>query len=329
MEVVIKEDKQSQIKFITVIQPHMEVTFTNFGARIHEWQVEDKDGVKENIVLTIDKPEDILSDTAQFGALVGPVAGRIKNADWNGISLEKNLGKHHIHGSNNGWWHQFWDVDIEETANSVFVHFSLKDTDSGYPGPIHVTNTYEVTKKAIAMTTTCQTDEETIVNPTNHVYFNLSGNAKEDISTHALEIPADYITETDEDNLPTGKLIPVAGTGYDFNQLTTIETNFNNLSSGLDDAFILSQSHPIIKLTHPESGRELTITTNRKAAVVFSMTDFNLDYCVNGKQVSSQLGLAIETQELPDIVHFPEWGSINLSKGDTRIYKTTYNIENT
>ncbi|MEG0550955.1 MAG: galactose mutarotase, partial [Vagococcus sp.] len=127
MSYSIYQDSKTNIDFITLKNDQLSATFLNFGARWHDFLTPDKNGKIENILLTLDTPENILADTAQFGALVGPVAGRIKDAKWQNVRLEKNNGEHHIHGGSHGWWCQFWDYKIEETSSSTKVIFSLTD----------------------------------------------------------------------------------------------------------------------------------------------------------------------------------------------------------
>lgn len=323
MKPLIKTDSKTGITYITLTNKKLTATFLNFGARWHQFLVPDHEDKQENILLSLDTPEMILQDQAQFGALVGPVAGRIKNAMWQDISLDKNLGDHHIHGGSQGWWCQFWDYNLIDEST---VSFTLIDTISGYPGPIKVVNTYELTKTSVIMTTEVTSESETIINPTNHVYFNLSGNAKREISNHELQILSSSILETDQMNIPTGNILPVKNTGFDFNETKNISQSITQIGKGIDDAYLLEEKNPQIILSDVLSGRQLSISSNREAAVIFSTTDFNDDFMVNGQKMRSELGIAIETQELPDIINHPEWGSIELPMNTTKKFQTTYTV---
>lgn len=323
----VHTDKKTAISYITLTNDNLSATFLSYGARWHSFFVPDKNGITENILLSLDTPESVLADKSQFGAFVGPVAGRIKHAKWQDISLEKNLSEHHIHGGSHGWWAQFWDYDIVKTSDSIKVTFSLVDTLSGYPGPIRVSNTYELTSSSVIMTTQVTSDEKTIINPTNHVYLNLSGDLKRDISDHKLMINSTHLLETEAFNIPTGKLLPVESTGYDFNKETTLSTNLSQLPQGIDDAYLLEKTQPQISLFDSVSGRKLSISSNRDAAVIFTTTGFNDTFKVNNQPMRSELGIAIETQELPDIINHPEWGSIELHPNEIKIFSTTYAIE--
>lgn len=322
----IEEKFYKNMSKITLQNGDITASFLNFGARMYELFTPDKHGLSENILLTLDDPESILNDSAFFGATVGPVAGRIKNAQWQHVTLNRNNGNHHIHGGNNGWSQHYWDYQLFKTSTTIGVLFHLTDYLSGYPGPISVTNCYELSPNSLSMTTVCRTKELTIVNPTNHSYFNLSGNGKRDITSHQLVVAADSILELDSEKIPTGKHLNVSGTPFDFNKPKCLNDVLDLLPTGLDDTFIF---HPQAKkkqlrLTDPLSGRQLTVASNRQSVVLFSTTGFDADFKVNGKTMHTNYGLAIEPQEPPDIINHPDWGSIELSPNQTKRFNTTY-----
>lgn len=320
-------DEKTQIAFITLTNGDLSATFLNFGARWHTFLAPDKNQCIENILLSLDTPEEILADKAQFGALVGPVAGRIKNAKWKDFSLEKNDGNNHIHGGNKGWSNQFWDYRIEENQHTIKVVFSLTDTKSGYPGPIHVINSYELTTTSVILTTEITTKENTLVNPTNHAYFNLSGNTKDTIKNHSLTINSNKRLELDQTHMPTGIVLDLENTSYDFKQEKTLNSALSELKNGLNDVYLLKQTtEPQVILGEPISGRKLNIYSNRGSVIVFSATGFDDNFNVSGQHMTSELGLALETQELPDIIHHPKWGNIELLSGKTKKYQTIYEI---
>lgn len=326
MKHIIEKDENTNITTITLYNGNLSASFLDFGARWHRFLSPDKQGHQENILLTLDNLDEVLTDKAQFGSLIGPVAGRIRDAEWNGLSLDKNFEKHHIHGGSNGWWCQFWDYQIIDDEHSIKVVFSLTDTTSGYPGPINVKHTYELTPLGVTMTTEVTSSSLTIVNPTNHAYFNLSGNAKRTILNHRLTINSDEILETDDLNIPTGLLLSIKNIGYDFNHSKIIQESLNEIGTGIDDTYLLTHNKPQIELIDDMSGRKLTILSNRQAVVVFSTTGFSDTFKVNGQEMRSELGIALETQELPDITHYPEWGNIELQPNQSKIFQTTYEI---
>lgn len=323
----IEENFYQNISKITLQNGTITASFLNFGARMYELFTPDKNGVTENILLSLDEPKTILNDTAFFGATVGPVAGRLKDAQWKHWKFSKNNGNHHIHGGKNGWSQQYWDYQLFETSTTVGVLFRLTDYLSGYPGPILVTNCYELSHNSLSMTTVCQSKALTLINPTNHSYFNLSGNGKRDITSHQLTIAADNILELDSEKIPTGRLLKVSGTPFDFTKPRYLNEVFEVLPIGLDDAFILQpQTKKQLILSESLSGRQLTVASNRQSMVLFSTTGFDANFMVNGKPMHSNYGLAIEPQELPDAIHHPTWGSIELSPNQTKRFNTTYSF---
>ncbi|MBL1225578.1 aldose epimerase family protein [Enterococcus sp. BWR-S5] len=315
MTITIHKRYHDKLDLITLTNGSLKATFLNFGARLYQLFTPDQSGNVENILLSLDDKLAILNDQAFFGAFVGPVAGRIKHANWQNIHLEKNNGCHHIHGGSNGWAFQYWDYETYQTENSVGISFTLFDTFSGYPGPITAIVNYELTEDSLLMKSIYQTEKTTLINPTNHAYFNLSGNSKSDITTHTLQIAAAERIVTDKENIPTGARTAVSGTPYDFTKEKQIASALTDLPTGIDDSFILNadSSAPQLLLSDSVSGRRMAITTNRQSVVVFTATGFNDAFLVNGQPMRSNLGIALETQELPDIVHHPEWGSIEFT----------------
>jgi aldose 1-epimerase len=315
------------LKKITLKNDFLEVVLLNYGARLHQLFMPNQKNRWENILLSYDSYQDVLNDQSFFGATVGPVAGRIRNGHWQNGTLEQNHGPHHIHGGSNGWSFQFWKVVPFEENDIIGVTFHLNDTFSGYPGPINATITYQLQDNNLRMTSSGISAKETLFNPTNHAYFNLSGNGKTDILSHSLSLNCQGMLELDDEKLPTGRILPISELPINFNQLTTIERILQQYPNGLDDVFRLSHSnlkHPQLSLQEPTSGREMTIATTNQSVVLFSTTGFEAPFHINGQSMHSNYGLAIEPQECPDLVHFPQWGSILLSAEQQQTYQTIY-----
>ncbi|HGP3682825.1 TPA: aldose epimerase family protein [Enterococcus faecium] len=317
----------TELKKITLKNDELTVVLLNYGARLHQIFAPDNKGHLENVLLSYNELSDVLTDESFFGATVGPVAGRIRNATWGNHQLEKNAGNHHIHGGTNGWSFQYWDVEVFKNPQSIGVVFYLQDTFSDYPGPITATITYQLTANSLEMITKTNSPVETICNPTNHAYFNLSGNGKRDIDTHELAVQAESLLVLDEDKLPTGEQITQADLPINFKKPHTIEEILNAYPEGLDDVFVLTtpkRSKKVLCLSEKQSGRQLSIATTNRSVVLFSTTGFEADFMINGKHMHSNYGLAIEPQEFPDLVHLPELGSIALYPGQEKVNHTTY-----
>lgn len=318
---------KTKLKKITLKNDELTVVLLNYGARLHQILTPDKHGNLENILLSYDSFSDVLIDKSYFGAIVGPVAGRIKNGTWANHQLEKNEGNHHIHGGSSGWSFQYWKVEVFKTPSAIGVVFYLQDSFSSYPGPITATVTYQLIKNKLEMTIKTSSLTETICNPTNHAYFNLSGNGQRDIYEHELTIQSDGLLELDQEKIPTGKLIDSANLPINFKQPHTIKEILAVYQNGLDDVFALNaprRTKKILTLSEKKAGRQLSIATTNKSMVLFSTTGFEADFLINGQKMHSNYGLAIEPQEFPDAVHFPEFGSIALYPGQEKISHTTY-----
>lgn len=304
---------------------NLKVTFLDYGARIYEIFVKDVDGISENILLSLDE-DFVKQDTAQFGASVGRVAGRLSRLDYDFATLEDNTAHGiNMHSGYDGWWNKTWAY--KKGIN--WIEFSLKDIYSGYKGQLDAKIRYELKDNKLIMTNFAKTDTDTFYNPTNHSYFNLSGDLKEKIDGHELQISADKFVETDKSNIPTGELKSVEGTPFDFNEPTLIKNSLEKLPNGIDDCLVIDESidnyTPTLILRDPNSRRTLSITTDRKAFVIFSTTGFDADFTLNGgKKMSSQLGIAIEPQELPDAPNHEGFGNIILKANTESVHKTIY-----
>ena len=316
---------------VTLSQPNgMTVSCINYGARLISLLVPDRAGKSENIVLGLADAEAYGNDQASFGATVGPVAGRIAEGKWGTVQLEQNAGENHIHGGSRGWGQQFWNFTTEETAEAVTVTFTLESTPEavGYPGRLQAKTSYTLDAEGcltITMTGACS--EETLFNPTSHIYFNLSGEAKRPITEHTLQLACEEVLELDTDKLPTGTKQAVAGTAFDFHEATVIGDAIRKRPQGFDDVFLMQQGHqPQLILHDEESGRQMELSSNRSSIVLFSTTDMNEPYLVNGRPMQSHLGLAIEAQEVPDAIHHPGWDNIVLAPNTlvTRVQNYTF-----
>jgi aldose 1-epimerase len=322
-----------QVMRITLSQPNgMSVSCLNYGARLIRLLVPDRAGKSENIVLGLADAEAYGNDRASFGATVGPVAGRIAQGKWGEVQLEQNNGAHHIHGGSRGWGQQFWDFTTEETAEAVSVTFTLESTPEmvGYPGRLQAKTSYSLDAEGcltITMEGNSRDTEETLFNPTSHIYFNLSGDAKRPITDHTLQLACEEVLELDADKLPTGAKQAVAGTAFDFHEATVIGEAIQKRPQGFDDVFLMQPDQQPQLILHDEgSGRQLELSSNRSSIVLFSTTGMDEPYLVNGRPMRSQLGLAIEAQEVPDAIHHPGWDNIVLAPNTLATRVQNYNF---
>lgn len=317
----------------------MSVTCLNYGCIITKMLVPDGNGNAENVVLGFDTMEDYLRYSPYFGAVVGRVAGRIKGAafelDGEVIQLNANENGNHLHGGVKGLSHVIWETeDFQDEAGIgiVFTHQS-PDGEEGYPGQLNVKVTYLLTNKnELKVSYEAQSDQKTIVNLTNHSYFNLSGNLKTDILNHRLTMNSEGILELDEQLLPTGTVLDVTNTAFDFREGRlikdgTISMHPQNVLAGrgYDHPFVLNgEGERVIILVDQESGRTLRVETDQPSVVVYTSNQLEGDFHISGVQARKYLGVCLETQGYPDAIHHPNFPSIVLDKDEVYRSTTTY-----
>ncbi len=316
----------------------MSVSCINYGCIITDIQVPDKNGNLENVVLGYDSIEEYLNETAYFGAIVGRIAGRIKGAqfelDGQTFTLEKNENSNHLHGGYKGFNCVIWQAEVVKNG-VVFTHLS-EDGEGGYPGNLEMEVKYLLNNEnELTITINGVSDKNTILNCTNHSYFNLSGNIKRDILDHTLTLKSDKFLPIDEKLLPTGELADVSGTPFDFQNgqkiIAGTETDFSqNLlaGKGYDHPFVLhSNQDQEIYLVDEESGRTLTVETNQPGVVIYTSNQLDGDFKIRGVQARPYLGICLETQGLPDAIHHTHFPTILLEKGNEYNAVTTYRFD--
>jgi aldose 1-epimerase len=315
----------------------MEVTCIDYGCIITEIVMPDTNGERENIVLGFDTIEEYKQHSPYFGCVVGRVAGRIKGGqfelDGQPYYLEKNENGNHLHGGSKGFSNKVWEAKVLEENNGAGVRFSLKspDGEAGYPGSLDVKVTYLLNNEnEFEITYEATTDRKTLLNLTNHTYFNLSGKAKRDILDHTLSLPSSSFLELNQELLPTGEILPVEGTPFDFKRGRSIrdgmvsEHSQNLLAGeGYDHPFLLDQEGDI-ELSDQETGRKVTIQTDQPSVVVYSGNQLVGDFSIWGMPARKYLGICLETQGLPDSIHHPHFPSCILEKGETYLSRTKY-----
>ncbi|MBS4204872.1 aldose epimerase family protein [Lederbergia citrea] len=302
-----------------------EVTCIDYGCIITKIMTPDKEGNYENIVLGYDQIEDYVNHSPYFGCVVGRVAGRIGGAAFElnekTYSVAKNENGNHLHGGLKGFDKVIWDTSIKETEDEASVEFSYMspDGEEGYPGNLTMKVTYTLTNdNEFTIHYEGKSDETTLLNATNHSYFNLSGDIKRDVLDHTLTLKSDKFLELNDELLPTGELINVEGTTFDFREGRKIRTGAesndpqNQLAGGgYDHPFVLNANHnQEIVLEDQESGRKMTIETDEVAVVVYTSNQLSGDVEIYGAKPRPHLAVCLETQGFPDAVNhedFPSW----------------------
>ncbi|MGM0125301.1 aldose 1-epimerase [Enterococcus sp. AZ194] len=306
------------------------VELSNYGASVLSIYTPDSQSRLANIVLGFKDATDYLATRSYFGATVGRVAGRIsygegRLSDSSKVDLSKNDPPHHLHGGFVGLDNQFWVARSYKTREAGTVVFSLllPDKMEGYPGNLMIQTYYTLTNEnQLIIKYRAYSDRETLFNPTNHMYFNLSGSMTSDISTHRLSLASDFYTPITVESIPTGAVRSVKNSVFDLNQpkilAELIESQEQSIieQGGVNHPWILRSSKEPILLSDPKSGRRVKIQTDQPAVVLYSGNHFNENPFLLKQGMIKHGGLAIECQALPDAGKYPEFGTICL-KGNT------------
>lgn len=314
----------------------VEVSCLNYGCAITKIIAPDRWGNFENIVLGYQNLAGYENNPIFAGVVVGRVAGRIQCAQFElegkTFALDRNDGNNHLHGGSKGFHKVVWDAEImgEERESIIrFSHTSL-DGEEGYPGTLKTEITYSLNNhNELMIRYQGQSDRTTLFNPTNHTYFNLSGNLQKDICQHYLKIDSSRFLEVTDRFLPTGRLLDVNGTAFDFKAGRKIiegidSTDFQNIivGRGYDQTFLLdSNNNGEIVLKDGENGRRLVVETDAPCVVLYTGNHIPADLDIGGTKSKRYLGLSLETQWPPDAIHHSDFPSCILPKD--QVFSTT------
>lgn len=333
--VVGKHDGQTIVAHTIENAAGMQVTSINYGCTITKIVVPDRRGTLENVVLGFDTIEEYQANSAYFGSVIGRHAGRIAGGhfelDGKTYELAQNNNGNHLHGGLKGFDRTVWDVEVLQEKDSVSLcyRYESKDGEEGYPGNVGVSITYTLTNaNEIFLSYEGISDARTILNMTNHTYFNLSGELKHTIEDHTLKMKSDHFLELNEGLIPTGEMIHVDHTVFDFREGRRIQEGVVSehpqnvlVGNGYDHPFMLtSNQSELIELYDEESGRLLVIETNQPAVVLYTGTQLGNDYEIRGRKSQKYLGLCLETQGVPDAIHHSHFPSTLVDKG--QVYRS-------
>jgi len=317
----------------------MSVSCLNYGCVITKILVPDQNGNVENVVLGFDNFEDYPKYSPYFGAVCGRVAGRIKGAsfelDGKEYVLAQNDGPNHLHGGVKGFDSVIWETEKVEEENAIGLKFFYRspDGEEGYPGNLETTVTYLLTNdNELKVTYEARTDKKTLVNLTNHSYFNLSGNIKRDCSEHVLQLDSDRFLELATDLMPTGEMPASVNTPFDFIAGRKLKDGIESsnpqnvlVGKGYDHPLVFSkEGENRIVLSEEESGRVLEITTDQPCVVLYTSNMLDGEFEISSVKARNHLGVCLETQGLPDAIHHPHFPSVTLNPEDVYRAWTTY-----
>jgi aldose 1-epimerase len=329
------------VEVFTLTNAHgVEVRAISYGGIITSIRVPDRHGRFADVVLGFDTLEGYLTAHPYFGAIVGRYGNRIGGAQFalNGrkYTLAANNGSNHLHGGVKGFDKFVWQAEPLPRGTGVVFSRTSPDGEEGYPGNLRTRVTYTLTDaNELAIEYQASTDRDTPVNLTNHSYFNLSGHDAGDILGHEVTLHADRYTPVDSGLIPTGELVPVDGTPFDFRRPTPIGARIGQshpqlvLGRGYDHNWVLNRRseglEPAARAHDPTSGRTLDVATT-EPGIQFYTGNF-LDGSVKGKGGTvyrHRTGFCLETQHYPDSPNKPSFPSTILRAGDEYRSRTVF-----
>ncbi len=321
----------------------MKASITNYGGTIVSISVPDRNGIFEDVCLGFDSLDGYLGIHPYFGGIIGRYANRISNARFSlggtDYNLSRNDGHNQLHGGSSGFDRKTWSAVIEGASGdqALSLRYVSPDGEEGYPGALATKVAYSLDADGglrIEYTATC--DRDTVINLTNHAYFNLAGQNGSDILDHELLLRADFFTPVSESMIPTGKIEPVVDTPMDFRQPVSMGLRIREAypqlrfgPGGYDHNWVLDRSGQGLELAarvrHPDSGRVLEVWTTEPAIQFYSGN--YLDAALRGKSgiaYGKHSGFCLETQHYPDSPNQPAFPSTVLKAGEVFRSTTVY-----
>jgi aldose 1-epimerase len=326
------------VELYTLTDHDLKVTITNYGAHVVSIQAPGRDGTKADVVLGFKDVAGYEADTKTYmGSIVGRYGNRLAKGtfmlDGKTFHVPLNNNGNALHGGPEGFDRKVWTGKM--IPGGVEMTLISADGDMGFPGTLTVHVRYTLHANSLHIDYTAATDKPTVVNLTNHSYFNLAGESSGTILDQKLMLNADRYTPIDAGLIPTGPLAPVAGTPFDFRKSTAIGERINadneqlKLAGGYDHNFVLNGSGPglhlVGKAIDPLSGRTLTVETTEPGVQFYSgnFLDGSLTG-IGGKQYVQHAGFCLETQHFPDSPNHPAYPSTALKPGETLHSSTVF-----
>ena len=316
------------VDIYTLSDGKVEARIMTYGAIVVSLRTPDRNGKIDDVVLGCDSVEKYEAQTAHFGGIIGRYANRIAHGsfklDGKTYSIPKNDGDNALHGGTRGFDKVVWGA--KEITDGIELTYVSKDGEQGFPGTLTTTVRYTLSGSALRIEYSATTDKDTVLNLTNHSYFNLAGQGKGDVLGHVLKIDASRMTPVDAALIPTGERKSVSGTPFDFRTPHAIGERINSddtqlqLGKGYDHNFVLD--HPPVELAEaaevyePTTGRILKVLTTEPGLQLY--TGNFLDGSITGKEgrvYNRRFAFCLETQHFPDSPNHAAFPSTDLKPG--------------
>ncbi len=322
-------DKQTVVLYTLTNPNGIKAKITNYGAILVSLETPDRNGNFGDIILGFDTLDGYLKEHPYFGVIVGRYANRIGAAKFKlkdvEYKLAANNGANHLHGGIKGFDKVVWNVEDVKAADdmaTVKLSYLSKDGEEGYPGSLNCSVIYTLTKdNELRIDYEAKTDKTTVVNMTNHAYWNLAGQGNGDILGHELMLNADKYTPVDEGLIPTGEIKEVKDSPMDFTKSMTIGSRISQVTGGYDHNYVLNSGGGKLalaaKVYEPTTGRVMEVTTTEPGIQLYS-GNF-LDGSITGKSgkvYKKHYAFCLETQHFPDSPNKPQFPSVVLKPGE-------------
>lgn len=333
--VKVKKQFENGIVILEISNSQLRVEVTNFGCTILKVVTRDTKGNPCDCVLGFEHLEDYLKrDGSYLGALVGRVCNRIEKGRFKindkEYQLPINNGPNSLHGGIEGFSYKVFDFELIE--DGVKFHYVSKDKEEGYPGNLDFYAIYWIENHSLHIQYNAISDQDTLVNITNHSYFNLNGCAS-NIDDHTLKIDSSYFGCVDTDGLFTGKFRSVDQSAFDFRKETKIGNQIHSMdeqleiAKGYDHPYVFDTKENQVRLYSPKSGIELTVSTSYPSAQIYSANYLKGQIDKFGREMHSQNALCIETSYLPDSIHKEKDSKTLLRANELYNEETVYTFE--
>lgn len=319
-----------------ILEGGLRAEILTYGGIIARLDAPDRSGRRENVVLGLTDLETYTTKNPNFGATVGRYAGRIGGArfvlDGAEYRLPKNEGENCLHGGFRGFAKRVWRIE-QATASAATLEYTSEDGEEGFPGRLRTRVTFAVDGTTLRLTYEAQTDRPTVLNLTNHSYFNLAGEGSGDVFGHELQIAADGMLELDPQSIPTGAMLDVAGTPFDFRTPQPVGARIRVphpqilWGLGYDACFVLNGEgmRTAAVVREAVSGRVMTVRTDQSSVQLYTANKLTGALAgPSGRAYRAGDALCLETQRFPDSPNRPLWPSTALRPGEVFRSTTDY-----
>ena len=336
-----------EVRLITLTSGPCRAVLTDLGARLVELHVPDKNGDLADVVLQRPTLEDMATDDNYMGSTAGRYANRIRGGrltvDGTPFQLSLNEGANHLHGGLRGFDRYIWSTQVAADGSAVTFWRVSPDGEEGYPGTLTASVTYRLVETTLSVEIRATTDAATVANIVHHSYFNLGGHDSGSVLDHVLEMRSAFYTPVDDDLLPSGEVLAVNDTAFDFRAPTPIGKNMGAVQHsgagrvtdggvGYDHNWVLDGvgMREVVFVTDPRSGRQLTMSTNQPGVQLY--VGGYLDGVTGKAPVGSYrafAGFTLETQTFPDAVNQSHFPQAELHPGQTYVNSIRFEFSTT